>query len=75
MIDETDHTALCEAIVRETEISGSEVFEKNYIRDDKILATVFCFVGEYAEELTALVRKRLHEIGLNRNWEGIEPHD
>jgi hypothetical protein len=75
MIDETDHTALCEAIVRETEISGSEVFEKNYIQDDKILATVFCFVGEHAEELTAFVREQLHKLGMSRDNIKTEPHD
>lgn len=67
LVDENDHEALCEAVVRQTEIAGSECFEKNYIKNGEILATVFCFVGPHASEMTAMVREHLSHYGFHRD--------
>jgi hypothetical protein len=66
-IDPDDHAALCDAVVRQTEIAGSECFEKNYIKDGRIVATVLCFVGQHAEEMTAMVREQLNHYGFHRD--------
>lgn len=67
MIDENNHEALCEAVVRQTEIAGSECFEKNFIKNGEILASVFCFVGPQAAEMTALIRQQLDHFGFRRD--------
>jgi len=69
VIDENDHEALCEAVVRQTEIAGSECFEKNYVKDGDILASVFCFVGPHASEMTAMIREQLDHFGFRRDVE------
>jgi len=51
----------CEFLVRETEMAGSEVFEKNFIKDGSILCSVFVFVGPDASEITALIREHLNK--------------
>jgi hypothetical protein len=66
-IDADDTEALCEAPTRHTEIQGAELFEKNYIKNGKVLATVFCVVGKHAEELTALVREWMTKEGFKKN--------
>lgn len=53
----------CEFLIRTTEINGSESFEKNFVKDDKILCSVFVFVGPHAEEITAMIREQLHHYG------------
>lgn len=58
---------ICEAIVRHVEATGEEVFEKNFVQDDKITCSVFCIIGPNAEEMTALVREWLNSSGFKRN--------
>lgn len=68
---ESEATFLCEGLVRHLETTGEELFEKNYVKDGRILCTVFCIIGPNAEEMTALVREWAHTSGFNRN-ESIE---
>ena len=53
--------AICEALVRHTEIVGTEVFEKNYVRNNTISATVWCVVGPNAKAFRDMVRTWLAE--------------
>jgi len=57
---------LCEGLVRHVETSGHEIFEKNFVKDGKIICTVLCIVGENAEEMTALVREWATNNGFKR---------
>ena len=52
-----DTTQICEALIRHMEIEGCEMFEKNYIRNGEIHATVLGIIGPNAEELTGLIRE------------------
>jgi hypothetical protein len=56
----------CEFLVRETETSGAESFEKNFIKNDRIICSVFVFLGNNAEEITAMIREHLHHYGFHR---------
>lgn len=39
---------ICEELVRHLEITGSEVFQKNFIKDGKVVCTVWCMIGPNA---------------------------
>ena len=58
---------VCKTLMLFCIAKNASVFEKNFVMNGKIHATVFCFVGENAEELTGLVREHLHKLGINRN--------
>jgi hypothetical protein len=60
-----DSEEICEALVRHVEASGSEVFEKNFVKDDKILCTVWCVVGPNAERFCEMVRLWLELEGFH----------
>lgn len=47
----------CESLARNLETVGEEMFEKNFVRNDEILCSVFCIIGPNAQELTALIRE------------------
>lgn len=67
MSSEMTSEELCEALVRHLEIEGEEVFEKNFVKNGKITCSVFCIIGENAEEMTALVREWLASSGFKRH--------
>ena len=50
---------ICEALVRYVEVIGSEVFEKNFIKRDRIVSTVWCMVGGNAERFAFMIRRWL----------------
>jgi hypothetical protein len=54
-----DTNELCESLVRHVETTGSDVLEKNFVRDDKVLATVWVVVGEDAGAFARAVRRWL----------------
>jgi len=54
---------ICEALVRHVETTGSEVFEKNFVKDDMVLCTVWCMIGPNAEAFQEMVVKWLTEQG------------
>ncbi len=58
---------LCEGLIRHLEIQGEEVFEKNFIKDDKITCSVFAIVGDNAEEMTGLFREWMASKGFKRH--------
>ena len=64
--ENTEH--LCEALVRHLEISGSEMFEKNFEKDGKTLCTVMCIIGPNADEITRRMRDMLSELGFKRDY-------
>ena len=54
---------ICEALVRHVEVTGSEVFEKNFVKQDRIVCSVWCIVGPNAEGFACMVRRWLRENG------------
>lgn len=56
-------TEICEALVRHVETTGSEVFEKNYEQDGRIICTVWCMVGPNAHAFNAAINAWLDENG------------
>jgi len=54
---------ICEALVRHVETSGSEVFEKNFVKNGKIICTVWCVIGPNAEYFAMETRKFLEDSG------------
>lgn len=58
-----DSEEICEALVRHVEVSGSEVFEKNFVKGDKILCSVWCIIGENAEAFMLAIREWLKQQG------------
>lgn len=56
---------ICEALVRHVEVSGSEVFEKNFEQGGKIVCSVWCIVGNNAEAFALAVREWLAANGFN----------
>ena len=58
-----DSEEICEALVRYVEVSGYEVFEKNFVKDGHILCTVWCMVGSNAEAFNKAIREWLDNNG------------
>jgi len=54
---------ICEALVRHVEMSGSEVFEKNFVKDEQMLCTVWCVIGPNAEEFNRMVCEWMDQNG------------
>ncbi len=63
---------ICEALLRHTEMSGSEVFEKNFEAGGKIMASVWCIVGKDAESFALACREWLKENGYAFDGRGLE---
>jgi hypothetical protein len=57
----------CEFLIRRLETVGEEFFEKNYIQNNEIKASVFAVVGPNSEVVTGMLREWLHQNGFNRN--------
>ncbi len=56
---------ICEALVRHVETTGSEVFEKNFVKDEKVICTVWCMIGPNAEAFMQATRQYLADNGFN----------
>ncbi len=56
---------ICEALVRHVEVSGSEVFEKNFVQSGKITCSVWCIIGSNADGFAMMVRSWLEEQGFH----------
>ena len=65
MSGELLHTSeeICEALVRHVEASGSEVFEKNFVRGGRTICTVWCMVGPEAQEFSEAITEWLKDNG------------
>ena len=63
------HTSeeICEALVRHVETSGSEVFEKNFIKGDKIVCTVWCMIGPNAQWFNKMIKKAIKKKGFKQS--------
>ena len=59
---------ICEALVRHVEVSGSEVFEKNFVKDGKVVCTVWCVIGDNAESFMDGTRAWLDENEFKRDY-------
>lgn len=57
----------CEFLIRDLETSGAESFEKNFVKNGSIACSVFAFIGNNAEEITAMIREHLHHYGFHRD--------
>jgi hypothetical protein len=58
---------ICEALVRHVEVMGSEVFEKNFVKDGKTLCSIWCIVGSNAEQFRDAARRWLAENGFKED--------
>lgn len=58
---------ICEALVRHVEASGSEVFEKNFVKDGETICTVWCMVGPNAQDFRNMARLWLDENGFHED--------
>jgi hypothetical protein len=58
---------ICEALVRHVEVSGSEVFEKNFMKDGKTVCTVWCMVGPNALGFRDMARQWLEDNGFKED--------
>lgn len=65
----TFHTSeeICEALIRHVEITGSEVFEKNFVENGRITCTVWCMVGKNAQSFNEMILGWLAENGFRRD--------
>ena len=63
------HTSeeICEALVRHTEMSGSELFEKNFEKGGRVVCTVFCMIGPNAQDFNDMVKQWLDDNGFKRD--------
>jgi hypothetical protein len=59
------HTSeeICEALVRHVEVMGSEIFEKNFVKDGKVVCSVWCIVGPNAQAFRDSVATWLYKNG------------
>lgn len=59
------HTSeeICEALVRHVETTGSEVFSKNFVKDGRVICTVWCMVGPNAQDFKDVIEDWLEEEG------------
>jgi hypothetical protein len=64
---------ICEALVRHVETTGSEVFEKFFIKNGRIVCAVYCVVGPNAEEFREGVQAWMRENGYNPDEEDHGP--
>jgi hypothetical protein len=58
---------ICEALVRHTEMIGSEVFEKFFVKNGRIKCVVYCVIGENAEPFRESVHEWLKDNGLSED--------
>lgn len=58
---------ICEDLVRHVETTGSEVFEKNFVKDGRIICTVWCMVGLNAQPFNEVVKEWLYANGFKED--------
>ena len=58
---------ICEALVRHTEVSGSDVLEKKFFKDGRIICSLWCIIGVDAEGFAKQARKWLEENGFKED--------
>ncbi len=58
---------ICEALVRHVEVSGSEVFEKNFVQNGQVVCTVWCMVGQNAASFAQMARDWLASNGFSED--------
>ncbi len=58
---------ICEALVRHVEMTGSEVFEKNFEKRGEVVCSVWCIVGPNAQKFRDMVREWLASEGFNED--------
>lgn len=63
------HTSeeICEALVRHVEASGWEVFEKNFVKNGKVVCSVWCIVGGNAQTFCDMIRQWLADNEFNED--------
>lgn len=63
------HTSeeICEALVRHVETTGSEVFEKNFVKNGEIRCTVWCMIGPNAQAFRDMINAWLIDTGFNED--------
>ena len=54
---------ICEALVRHVEVTGSECFEKCFVKNGRTVCAVYCIVGKNAEPFKDSVQAWLNENG------------
>ena len=54
---------ICEALVRHIESYGCEVFEKNFVENDKVTCTVWCVIGDNAQDFQRMVHAWMNKKG------------
>lgn len=59
---------ICEALVRHVEVSGSEVFEKNFEVGGVATCTVWCVIGHNAEAFRQAALAWLDANGFKREY-------
>lgn len=60
---------ICEALVRHVETTGSEVFEKFFVKGGRVICAVYCMVGENAEPFREAIQAWLKNNGFNPDEE------
>lgn len=58
---------ICEALVRHVETTGSEVFEKNFVKGGRVVCTVWCMVGDNAQSFAEQCRQWLKDNGFTED--------
>ncbi len=58
---------ICEALVRHVETTGSEVFNKNFEKNGEAICSVWCIIGDNAEEFRAMIVKWLEKKGFKED--------
>jgi hypothetical protein len=63
------HTSeeICEALIRHVEMSSSEVFEKDFVKDGKVICTVWCMIGDNTQEFRDSCIKWLTDNGFKED--------
>jgi hypothetical protein len=54
---------ICEALIRHVEMTGSEIFGKNFIKEGKAICSVWCIVGPNADKFNQMVKEWLNKEG------------
>lgn len=63
------HTSeeICEALVRHVETTGSEVFNKNFVKNGKVICSVWCVIGNNARPFSESVLTWLGDQGFKED--------
>jgi hypothetical protein len=70
-----DSNEICEALIRYVEMQGTDIFEKNLVRNGEVQATVWCLLGENAEEFNIMARTWLKKKGYKLDSHTVQTRD